>query len=349
MDDYIRAGFAILRSTNAISSASIASASTTDLGSSDGQAVTVTGTATITSFGTTPSGIVREVTFSGVCTLVNSASIQLAGAINRVTAAGDVMIFRSLGSGNWKQVTSAPIGYTPVNKAGDSMTGTLVTTGNLGAGGGLFVGSATNAVLACSASGGIINLQPNGSTTNQVFIDSAGKINGNAATFTGQVRGNSEFLSYCGTAFSQQIQIEVGWSNGVSRWKHVLEASAAYALYSYDSAGSLIGNPFSLTQAGAGVFSASVSAPVVTQTSDARLKDIHGTFEPRDLGGIRIADYSWKATGNRGVSPIAQEVREIAPEYVMEAEDGTLSVDKAGLALERVAYLEGVLKKAGLL
>lgn len=288
-------------------------------------------------------------TFSGACTLVNSTAIQLANAVNRVTSANDVMIFRSQGSGNWKQVTSTPLGYTPVNKAGDTMTGSLTTTGNFGAGGGGFVGNTTNAVLACSTTGGIINLQPNGNTTNQVFIDSAGKINGNAATFTGQLRGNSEIFSYCGTPATQQIQLELGWNNAVSRWKHVIEATAAYALYSYDSAGSLLGNPFSVSQAGAGVFSASVSAPLVTQTSDGRLKNVRGTFKPRNLTSVRIADYTWKATGLRGVSPIAQEVKAVAPEYVHEAEDGTLSVDKAALALERVAYLEGVLRKAGLL
>jgi len=87
----------------------------------------------------------------------------------------------------------------------------------------------------------------------------------------------------------------------------------------------------------------------VTATSDARLKDIIGDFEPRDLSGIRLAEFTWKASGEYAVSPIAQEVQEEAPEYVHADHEGILGVDKAGLALERVAFLEGVLRKAGLL
>jgi len=96
-------------------------------------------------------------------------------------------------------------------------------------------------------------------------------------------------------------------------------------------------------------FNVSLSSPLIIQTSDARLKDVIGEFAPRDLTGIRIAEYTWKDGGKYAVSPIAQEVAELAPEYVHEGTDGVLGVDKAGLALERVAFLEGVLRKAGML
>ncbi|MBB3226983.1 bifunctional ADP-heptose synthase (sugar kinase/adenylyltransferase) [Luteibacter sp. Sphag1AF] len=111
LDDYLRAGFAITRSTNGISSASIPSASTTDLGTADAEAVTVTGASTITSFGTVAAGIKREVYFSGACTIKNSSAIVLVGGGDITTNAGDVITFRSQGSGNWTQVNSSrPVG-----------------------------------------------------------------------------------------------------------------------------------------------------------------------------------------------------------------------------------------------
>lgn len=101
LDDYLRSIQAILRSTNALSPASIASASTTDIGSAAAESVEITGTTTITSFGTAPAGIRRELRFAGSLTITHSSSIQLPGAKNWQTAAGDVLTFRSLGSGQW--------------------------------------------------------------------------------------------------------------------------------------------------------------------------------------------------------------------------------------------------------
>ncbi|QIG76641.1 hypothetical protein EVC28_017 [Rhizobium phage RHph_I1_23] len=82
--------------------ATIASAATTDLSTVGSQNVTVTGTTTITAFGTAPAGTFRRLRFSGVLTLTyNAASLILPGAVNITTAAGDVLELVSLGSGNW--------------------------------------------------------------------------------------------------------------------------------------------------------------------------------------------------------------------------------------------------------
>lgn len=83
----------------------IASAATTNIGSATGDYVVVTGTTTITSFGTAASGIERTVRFSGALTLTqNATSLILMGGISRTTAAGDVGVYRSEGSGNWREV-----------------------------------------------------------------------------------------------------------------------------------------------------------------------------------------------------------------------------------------------------
>lgn len=69
LDDMLRSHASILRSTNAISTASIASAATTDIAASDAEYVTVTGTVNIASLGTGFAGCYREVSFSGALTL----------------------------------------------------------------------------------------------------------------------------------------------------------------------------------------------------------------------------------------------------------------------------------------
>lgn len=100
-DDYHRAIQAIVRSTNA-KGTDIASAGTIDLGAATGEFVDVTGTTTITSLGTVSAGIVRTVRFTGALTLThNATSLILPTGANITTAANDVAIFRSLGSGNW--------------------------------------------------------------------------------------------------------------------------------------------------------------------------------------------------------------------------------------------------------
>lgn len=104
LDNHLRAYQAILRSTNA-KGADIASAATTDIGAATGEFVTVTGSTTITSLGTIDAGIVRTVHFSGAPLLTyNATSLILPGNKNYQTAAGDVLQFRSLGSGNWRCV-----------------------------------------------------------------------------------------------------------------------------------------------------------------------------------------------------------------------------------------------------
>lgn len=88
-----------------MSSATIAASSTTDIGASDAEYVIVTGSATITSLGTTAAGIKREVVFASAgSVLTNSAAIVLPAGSNITVGAGDVFIFRSLGSGNWRLV-----------------------------------------------------------------------------------------------------------------------------------------------------------------------------------------------------------------------------------------------------
>ncbi|MBX5089343.1 hypothetical protein [Rhizobium lentis] len=103
--------------------ATIASAATTDLGTVGSQNVTVTGTTTITSFGTVAAGTFRRLVFSGILTLThNATSLILPQGGNVVTAAGDSLEAVSLGSGNWR-VTS----YQKASAGAGLISGTVVS------------------------------------------------------------------------------------------------------------------------------------------------------------------------------------------------------------------------------
>ena len=82
----------------------IASAATTDIGAETEYRLNITGTATITSLGTTANSR-KLLRFSGALTLThNATTLILPGGANITTAAGDVAEFASDGSGNWRCV-----------------------------------------------------------------------------------------------------------------------------------------------------------------------------------------------------------------------------------------------------
>jgi len=107
--------------------ASTASAGTVDLGAVASRNVLVTGTTTITAFGTAPAGTWRRLRFSGALVLThNATSLIIPGAANITTVAGDRAEVVSLGSGNWIVVSyvgatltqmQAVLGSTSVGRA----------------------------------------------------------------------------------------------------------------------------------------------------------------------------------------------------------------------------------------
>lgn len=112
----------------------IASATTTDLSTVNDGDITVSGTTTITGFGTLTAGIKKILTFSGALTLThNATSLILPGAANITTAAGDVAIMRSLGSGNWKCISFTRAASLPTTSADIQVQlATAFTTGGTG-------------------------------------------------------------------------------------------------------------------------------------------------------------------------------------------------------------------------
>jgi microcystin-dependent protein len=104
LDDNLRQLQATVREgLSHYNSVAVASAGTVDLGAQTGNFLIISGTTTITAFGTVSAGIWKVVRFSGALTLThNGTSLILPGAANITTAAGDVGYFVSEGSGNWR-------------------------------------------------------------------------------------------------------------------------------------------------------------------------------------------------------------------------------------------------------
>lgn len=101
--------------------ADIASAATTNLANATGWSLDITGTTTITGFGTVDAGQLFILRFTGALTLThNATSLILPGAANITTTAGDVAWMKSEGSGNWRCVnyqtaSGGPLGTTPTD------------------------------------------------------------------------------------------------------------------------------------------------------------------------------------------------------------------------------------------
>jgi hypothetical protein len=85
----------------------IASAGTTDLGSTTNSGITISGSTAITSFGSTATaGIIKFVTLGGSITLTyNATSLITPTNANINGVAGDTFTAEALGSGNWRILT----------------------------------------------------------------------------------------------------------------------------------------------------------------------------------------------------------------------------------------------------
>lgn len=103
LDDNLRQIQATVRQYLASPATPMASAATVDLSTADGSYISITGTTAITAFGTESAGIQYLLKFAGALTLThNGTSLILPGGANITTAAGDLALMISEGSGNWR-------------------------------------------------------------------------------------------------------------------------------------------------------------------------------------------------------------------------------------------------------
>jgi hypothetical protein len=186
--------------SSVLAETTIASATTTDLGSIQTLRALITGTVTITGLGTSPNTL-RFVRFSGALTLTHDGtSLILPGAANIATAAGDMALFVSDGSGNWRCLwyqrgASAP--NVPTRQVLTSGSGAAYTTPGgvrqlrirmVGAGGGGGSGADTaNGAGNAGSSGGFTSFDNVG--TNYKALGGGGGNLGNTFGSVVQVRG----------------------------------------------------------------------------------------------------------------------------------------------------------------
>lgn len=125
--------FDVIGATGAVSGAetAVASASTADIGATATIQVSITGTTTITSFGTAAAGTQRWGRFTGALTLThNATSLILPNAgSNITTAAGDRFMATSLGSGNWLVNDYTRADGTALVGGGGGGSGTVTSVG----------------------------------------------------------------------------------------------------------------------------------------------------------------------------------------------------------------------------
>lgn len=101
----------------------VASASTCDIGAVASNYVRITGTTTVSAFGTAKAGTVRFIRFADVLTLTYHATqMILPGAASISTTANSTAMAISLGSGNWIVLFYTPASGAPVAIADASVT-----------------------------------------------------------------------------------------------------------------------------------------------------------------------------------------------------------------------------------
>jgi hypothetical protein len=103
LDDNLRQIQATIRQYLGHKGGDIASGATVDLATATGFAVDITGTTTITALGTVSAGRSFLLQFDDALTFThNGTSLIIPGGANITTAAGDMCMVISLGSGNWQ-------------------------------------------------------------------------------------------------------------------------------------------------------------------------------------------------------------------------------------------------------
>lgn len=126
-------GFPLSRRAIFNGETTVASATTTDLASANASVVAISGTTTITSFGSNavtqnPLYFIR---FTGALTLThNATSLILPAGANITTAAGDTALMKYEGSGNWRCMFYNKATGNPVNTGTSGATVPLLSTAN---------------------------------------------------------------------------------------------------------------------------------------------------------------------------------------------------------------------------
>ena len=221
----------------------LASAATTDIGNAASTAVAISGTTTITGFGTV-ANCIRFVRFTGALTLTyNATSLILLGGASRTTAAGDCGIYQSDASGNWREKAYVSVGYDPgshtgtgayAHAASPTFSGTVSASGTVGAGAvviaGASLGSNTFAMNGNALIGGGITSNGNFTLNGDIALGhaTAQGSGGGTLTCTGFGLTYTESISGISTNNGNGVQVVcvsggVILNNGATSWSSLSE------------------------------------------------------------------------------------------------------------------------------
>jgi hypothetical protein len=139
-----KAGGTLTGPVNDAPAQSLLSAATVNIGASTSNVVAISGTTTITGFGTIAAGARRTLRFTSALVLThNATSLILPTGANITTAANDTAEFLSLGSGNWiclrySQASGKPVAFAydrsnvvgTVSWSGSAPTGAIIESGS---------------------------------------------------------------------------------------------------------------------------------------------------------------------------------------------------------------------------
>lgn len=301
--------------------ATLASAATTDIGTATSTAVAITGTTAITSFGTAANKI-RFVRFTGALTLThNATSLILLGGVNRTTAAGDTGVYKSDGSGNWREISYCASAYNPgahtgtgslVHASGASISGASISSSSLSAPTVTSGVALTSGSVAVSGGGG---LAISGGGNAGISITGGG----NAGISVVAAGASIEGIVYSGNGFEC-----AGFGFTGSYQSTGCSSTGSFTIQS-----SSLG-PINCIAGGSGGVNLGPGSSAWGTISDTRLKTAFMPFvNPLDKVSSILAGIGRYLTDDEGVSRSflsAQSVQAVLPEAVGEGEDGMLTL-----------------------
>lgn len=193
-------------------------------------------------------------------------------------------------------------------------------------------------IANAGSQGAAILLSGNGTVTDKTIRSRNGSLGVVNSAFTTEIMTLTDTgnLSVVGTLSAGGLVAGVGFDCGSNVAASASDLSKHINLYNSTYGFSVTSNTLNYISNGIHKFNAAVTAPSVTETSDARLKT-NIRRDPNRWRGIRrkveMVLYDRIDGPNDEPGVIAQEVRKFAPEFVGEMPDGTLTVHYGKLAL----------------
>ena len=166
-----------------------------------------------------------------------------------------------------------------------------------------------------------------------------GNLNGTTAGFSSEVEAlrfratSSRNLSLTSTAHGFQVGADNSLNIGMDNNEIMARNNGAPSALAINRGGGDVQLAGAVTCADDG----DITCRNVTTTSDERMKRNIRPVQTDALRHLRIVAFEWEKTGDATIGVIAQQVREYCPEAVKVADDGSLSVNYALLALVAVA------------